>query len=89
MYYDLILWDDPVDPDGNHQHIVATGLVTVEEVEDVIDRHNGPWMTSRNSGLPIIMGRALTGRRLAVVFTIVPDPDYILIRPVTAYPVED
>jgi hypothetical protein len=35
------------------------------------------------------MGRALTGRRLAVVFTIVPDPDYILIRPVTAYPVED
>ena len=89
MYYDLIVWDDADDPDGNHRHIVATGLVTTEEVEDVIAGHQGPWTTSRSSGLPIIFGTASTGRRLAVVFSIVPDPDYVLIRPVSAYPVAD
>jgi len=89
MYYDLIVWDDADDPDGNHHHIVATGQVMIEEVEDVIAGHRGRWATSRSSGLPIILGTASSGRRLAVIFTIVPDPDYVLIRPVTAYPVED
>ena len=89
MYYDLIVWDDADDPDGNHHHIVATGLVAVEEVEDVIAAHQGPWGTSRSSGLPIIIGTASSGRRLAVVFTIIPDPDYVLVRPVTAYATED
>jgi hypothetical protein len=42
MYYDLIVWDDADDPDGNHRHIVATGLVTTGEVEDVIAGHQGP-----------------------------------------------
>ena len=89
MYYDLIVWDDADDPDGNHWHIVTTGLVTTEEVEDVIAGHRGQWEASRRSGLPIILGTASTGRRLAVVFTVVPDPEHVLIRPVTAYPVED
>jgi hypothetical protein len=89
MYYDLIVWDDADDPDGNYRHIVSTGMVTTEEVGDVIAGHQGPWMASRSSGLPIITGTASTGRRLGVVFTIVPDPDYVLIRPVTAYPLED
>jgi hypothetical protein len=89
MYYDLIVWDDADDPDGNHRHIVATGLVTTDEVEDIIAGHQGPWTASRSSGLPFIRGTTSTGRRLAVVFTIVPDPDYVLIRPVTAYPLED
>ena len=30
MYYDLIVWDDADDADGNHRHIVATGLVTTD-----------------------------------------------------------
>jgi hypothetical protein len=77
------------DPDGNHRHIVATGLVTTDEVEDVISGHQVPWSASRSSGLPFITGTTSTGRRLGVVFTIVPDPDYVLIRPVTAYPLED
>jgi hypothetical protein len=89
MYYDRILRDDEDDRDGNHYHIVATGLVAAEEVEDVIPGHQGPWETSRSSGLPIIIGAASTGRRLAVVFTIVPDPNYVLVRPMTAYPTED
>jgi hypothetical protein len=73
MYSDLIVWDDPDDPDGNHRHIVATGLVTTEEVEDVISGHQGPWGASRSSGVPFITGTASAGRRLGVVFTIVPD----------------
>ncbi len=89
MYYDLIVWDDADDPDGNHRHIVATGLVTTGEVEDVIAGHQGPWTTSHSSGLPIILGMASTGRRLVVIFSIVPDPDYVLICPVTAYPIAD
>lgn len=89
MYYDLILWDDVDDPEGNDSHIVTTGLVAVEEVEDVIAAHQGPWEESWSSGLPIIIGTPSFGRRLAVVFTIVPDPDYVLVRPVTAYPTED
>jgi len=44
---------------------------------------------SRSSGLPIIIGTTSSGRRLAVVFTIIPDPDYVMVRPVTAYPTED
>ena len=44
---------------------------------------------ARSSGLPFIAGTTSSGLRLAVVFTIVPDPDYVLIRPVTAYPLED
>ncbi len=89
MYYDLIVWDDEDDPDDNYRHIVATGLVSSDEVEDVIAGHQGPWNASRSSGLPIITGTASTGRRLAVVFTIIPDPDYVLVRPVTAFPLED
>ncbi len=89
MYHDLIVWDDADDPDGNHRHIVITGLITTEEVKDVIAGHQGAWATSRSSGLPIIFGTASSGRRLAVVFSILPDPDYVLIRPVTAYPVAD
>jgi hypothetical protein len=89
MYYDLIVWDDADDPDGNHRHIVSTGLVTTDEVEDIIAGHQGPWKASRSSGLPFIAGTTSSGLRLAVVFTIVPDPDYVLVRPVTAYPLED
>ena len=89
MYFDLIVWDDEEDPDGNHRHIVATGLVTPREVEDVIAAQQGPWDASRSSRLPFIVGTASTGQRLAVVFTIIPDPDFVLVYPVTAYSIED
>lgn len=89
MDYDVILWDDEDNPDGNYRHIVTAGLVSEDEVADVIASHKGPWELSRSSGNPIIRGTASTGRRLAVVFILVPDPDYVLIYPITAYPVED
>jgi hypothetical protein len=63
--------------------------VTAQEVEDVIAADQGPWIASRSSGLPFITGTASTGHRLAVIFTIFPVPDYVLIYPVTTYPLED
>lgn len=89
MYYDLTIWDDESDSDGNYRHIVGTGEVTVQEVEDVVSGHEGPWASSRSSGHSIIFGTTSTGVRLAVVFIILSDPNEILIRPITAYPVED
>jgi hypothetical protein len=89
VYIDLIIWDDENDPDGNYRHIVGTGEVTAQEVEAVISGHTGPWRSSRSSGNPIIFGTTSKGLRLAVVFMIVPDPDDVLIYPITAYPVED
>ena len=89
MYYDQILWDDEDDPDGNYCHIVATGLVSEEEVADVISGHSGLWEISRSSGRPLIRGIILTGRHIVVVFEIVPDPRDVLIRPIAAYSLED
>ena len=89
MYHDLILWDDEDDPEGNYWHIVTTGLVTLEEVEEVISSHRGPFDASRSTGLPIIFGTTSGGRHIAVVFVVVPDPELVLIRPVSAYPVSD
>jgi hypothetical protein len=85
VYYDLIVWDDEDDPNGNHRHVVATGEVTTEEVEEILANHVGPWSLSRCSGNPIIQGVAANGRRIAVVFIVLPDPNDILIYPVTAF----
>ena len=89
MYYDEILWDGKDDPDGNYCHIVTTGLVSQEEVVDVIRKHTGSWEISRSSGRPFIRGKASTGRRIAVVFVIEPDPHDVLIYPITAFSIED
>ena len=89
MHFDQILWDDEDDADGNYRHIVTTGLVSEEEVADVIGGHHGTWEISRSSGNPLIRGTASTGRRLIVIFMIEPDPSEVLIYPITAYPDED
>ena len=49
MHYDLILRDDEDDAKGNYRHIVTTGMVTEEEVADVVAGHNVPWELSRSS----------------------------------------
>lgn len=89
MYYDAILWDDPDDPGGNYRHIVETGLVSAEDVEDVIAGHWGLLIKSRSSGLSMVFGTSSVGLRLGVVFRVVQDGDEVLIRPVSAFFVED
>ena len=56
MYIDLIIWDDEDDPAGNVQHIIGSGEVTVEEVEEVLYKCDGRTEDSRRTGKPIVFG---------------------------------
>ncbi len=90
MYWDLILWDDEEDTDGNYQHIVGAGEVTVEEVEEVLGSHQGrPDDFSDRSGYPLIYGWTSTGKYIVVVYTRMSEEDLIMFRPITAYPVKE
>jgi Domain of unknown function (DUF4258) len=87
MFIDVIDWDDEDDLQGNTWHIIGPGEVTVEEVEEVLHHHRGKVEESDSSGNPLIFGWTLDGKRVAVVFTYEDDPDLIIVRPITAYPV--
>jgi len=89
MYIDLILWDDVDDAQGNVQHIVGPGEVTIDEVEEVLYDHQSAVELSDQSGNPIAFGWTSTGKRIAVVFTFEEDPDLVIVRPITAYPVPE
>jgi hypothetical protein len=91
MYFDLIAWDAEDDPDGNYQHIVGAGEVTAGEVEEVLSNHNRkhPDAYSDTTGNPIIFGTTTSGKRVAVVYSDESDADLVIIRPVTAYPVQE
>lgn len=89
MYIDLIVWDDADDPNGNVRHILGPGEVSTEEVEEVLYDHRGRVEPSDQSGNPIVFGWTTTGKHIAVVFTFEDDPDLIIIRPITAYPVPE
>jgi hypothetical protein len=88
MYVDLFLWDEEDDPKGNVQHIAAADI-TPEEVEEVVRNHTGPMDVSKRSGNPLVRGTTSTGQHMAVAFQIEPDPELIIIRPITAYPVPE
>jgi hypothetical protein len=89
-YFDLIAWDAEDDPDGNYQHIVA-GEVTAEEVEEVLSNHDGdhPDAYSETTANLIIFGTTATGKRIAVVYSDESVADLVIIRPVSAYPVQE
>jgi hypothetical protein len=89
MSIGLILRDDEDDPQGNVQHIVGTGEVTQEEVEEVLYDYEGPVDSSDSSGRPIVVGWTSTGKHIAVVFTFEDDPDLIIVTPITAFPVPE
>jgi hypothetical protein len=91
MYIDLIAWDVENDPDGNYQHIVGAGEVMAEEIDEVLSNHhrNQPDAYSDPTGNPIIFGTPSNGKRIAVVFSDESDSDLVVIRPVTAYRVQE
>jgi hypothetical protein len=89
MLTDLIVWDDEEDPQGNLWHIIGPGEVTKEEVEDVILDPESELETSDESGNPILFGWTSTGKHIAVIFVFEDDPDLIIVRPLTAYPVPE
>jgi hypothetical protein len=90
LYIDLIAWDAEDDPNGNFQHILGTGEVTVEEVDEVLSGHHGnyPDAYSDTTGSPIIFGTTSTGKRIAV-YSDESDADLVIVRPKTAYPVRE
>ena len=89
MFIDVFDWDDKDDPEGNTWHIIGPGEVTVEEVEEVLHHHHGRVELSEQSGNPIVFGWTLGGKHIAVVFIIEDDPELIIVRPITAYPVPE
>jgi hypothetical protein len=89
VFIDLIDWDDDDNQQGNLWHIICTGEVTKEEVEEVLDDHQGDIETSDESGNPIIFGWTSTGKHIAVVFLFEDDPDLVIVRPKTAFPVPE
>ena len=88
MYVDLIIWDDENEP-----HITGPGEVTVDDVEEVIRHHSGshedPDDYSDSTGLPLIYGDTSAGKHIVVIFEDLSDDDLIVIRPKTAYPVNE
>ncbi len=89
MFIDIIDWDDEADQQGNTWHIIGPGEVTVEEVEEVLHHHQGHVEQSHRSGNPVIFGWTLGGKHIAVVFAYEDDPELIVVRPITAYPVPE
>jgi hypothetical protein len=71
----------------NLWHIIGTGEVTQEEVEELLYDHEGEVEVSEESGNPIIFGWTTTGKHIAVIFIFEDDPDLVIVRPKTAYPV--
>jgi hypothetical protein len=58
-------------------------------VQDVLYDHKGEVGISEQSGNPIIFGQTFTGKRIAVIFIFEDDPDLVIVRPITAYPVPE
>jgi hypothetical protein len=90
VHIDVFDWDDEDDPAGNYQHIVGTGEVTAQEVEEIMRNHQGgPDAYSDTSGLPVIFGTTADGKRIAVVYEDESDAGLVIVRPKTSFPVTD
>jgi hypothetical protein len=86
--YDAIDWDDPSVEGGNTDHIADNGI-TIEEYEEVLDSPSATDTVSRSSGRPARIGRTSTGKDIIIVFELGEDDDYVVLRPVTAFEIED
>jgi hypothetical protein len=81
----FVLWDLDDDPQGNVRHIPIDENLTKEDVEHAVQYSY--WIgRSRTSSFPILVGPAVDGRRLIVVFE---EVDEDVIRPITAWFEED
>jgi hypothetical protein len=91
MHADYIEWEDEDDPRGNIRHMAAND-VTPAEFEEVLGAarrrdiepsasHPENWTT---------VGETSRGRTLRIVFEMdASDPDFLHVRPITAYEPED
>ncbi len=88
MDFDFVEWDREDDPRGNAQHVAENGL-SIDEVEDVVyDRKSRP-LQSRSSRRPALIGRTSTGKTIIVIYERHKDAGIVIIRPVSAYEIEE
>jgi hypothetical protein len=84
----LIAWDDEDDPRGNVRHIDDNGI-SMEEFEAILIDENSRRGRSRSSGRVTAWGTLPDGREITIVYEVELIDRRLVIRPVTAYEVED
>jgi uncharacterized DUF497 family protein len=88
MDFDFIEWDGEDAPRGNTRHIADNGL-NVDEVEDVLYDPRSRPVRSRSSRRPALIGRTSTGKTIIVIYERSKDAGHTIIRPVSAYGIEE
>ena len=88
MEFDFVEWDGDDDPRGNSRHIADNGL-TVDEVEDVIYDPRSRPVQSRSSRRPALVGQTSSGKTIIVIYERHKDSGIVVIRPVSAYEIEE
>ncbi len=69
-------------------HIADHGL-SIDEVEDVLYDPKSRPVQSRSSKRPALIGRTATGRTIIVIYERHKEQGIVIIRPVSAYDIED
>ena len=88
MDFDFVEWDSEDDPRGNTQHIEDNGL-SIDEVEDVIYDPRSRLVQSRSSRRPALIGQTSTGKTIIVIYERHKDAGILVVRPVSAYEIEE
>jgi uncharacterized DUF497 family protein len=88
MDFDFIEWDSENDPRSNTRHIADNGL-TIAEVEDVVYDPRSRSVQSRSSRRPALIGQTSTGKMIIVIYERFKDAGIVVIRPVSAYEIEE
>jgi uncharacterized DUF497 family protein len=86
--FDFVEWDGDDDPRGNARHIADNGL-SIDEVEDVIYDPQSRQIQSRSSKRPALIGRTGSGKTVIVIYERHKDAGIVVIRPVSAYEIEE
>jgi hypothetical protein len=84
MHVDFFEWDDEDFDRGNTRHILSAGYEP-RDIEDAIRAHWGPIDRTDRTGRPLILAD-IDGEETYIVFEIDGDDDFIIVRPVTAFP---
>jgi uncharacterized DUF497 family protein len=88
MDFDFIEWDGEDEPRGNVRHIADNGL-SIDEVEDVLYDPASRPVQSRSSRRLSLIGRTSTGKTIIVIYERHKDAGIVVVRPVSAYEIED
>jgi len=81
-------WDEESNEKGNRRHVQSTGY-DPEDIEEAILDHQGPVGLTRKSRRPMIRAAMANGEDIIIVFEIDAIDDFVVVRPVTAFPMED